>query len=346
MVSNTRKTRLTALHPAGRKRAGGESGETRLNIMTPAEKITAMLKSIDTGNLNAAGHTYINIMKNEFIVTGEEFFVPHIPVKELDYGSAVPVVEYLTRYIPEYLLHHELMVNRQPVSDQHSLQFAMKVPGKLIDFLHFFKVNLKYGGGAGRVVSQGGTDRYPSYYTDHVYFKSRLIPQHPGSRTDNGVFFSPLRVFASTYTESDQYFHSFAVFEDIKAGDITREMHERLGYGDIFPISLKLYPFIEYDFFTFALNVLYPERSEIETAAGIFEPLFILIYSRYNDITGLFPQGLLPETFSDSLVSEGGSLSFTDGFLERLRDYFSRFSIFRDDDLALKGWWRIDRKRS
>ena len=311
-------------------------------MMKPADSIRKVLSEIKEPAL-APGPVHINIMKNEFLTIEREVLIPHIPVKELDYGTALPVVQSLAPLIPGHLYGHELMEKRIPASDQHSLQFFKKVPGKLTDFIHLFRIDLKYGGGAEKIVEPGNPGKYPSYYTNHVYFTSRLIPQMQSAANKEGRDFYPLRVFDSTYTESDQYFHSFAMFEDVKAGEMALEMYKRLGFEGLFPISPKLYRFINYDFFTFSLNIPYPDTTELERAADLYEPLFLMIYSRYREIAALPGHERIEKFHEGRLMLEGGVVAATAEFQEELSRFFARFSIHRDDELSLKGWWRIDR---
>jgi hypothetical protein len=230
------------------------------------------------------------------------------------------------------------MPKRVPASEQHSLQFILPLSGTLMDFVHLYKIDLRFGGGSGEFIDRGNSDFYPSYYTDRLYYKSRLIPVKPGTAS----VFSPLRIFDSAYAESDQYFHTFAMFEDINYKEITREMHAKMDLRRVFPVSPELFPFVEYDYFTACLNVINPVREELEYALKIFEPLFYYIYGKYRDINEIAPPRRIVEAFPDTLLDEAGALHFVDKFMEILQAYFGRFSAYRDDDLSLRGWWRID----
>ncbi|TAL33912.1 MAG: hypothetical protein EPN93_12825 [Spirochaetes bacterium] len=309
--------------------------------MNPLDQIRDMLKAIGPEARNKTGDVFINNIKNEFVLFQGEYEVGHVPVKELDYASAVGIVKGVAEFVPEYLAGHDLMRERKPAAEQHTLQFVKKLPGKFIDFIHIYKLDMKYGGGGGRVLEKGTTDRYPSFVTDRAYFKSELIPVVKSDKPAEDSFL-PVRVFDLTYTESDQAFHTFAMFEDINYRELTRELHVRMDLEDVFPISLKLYPFIVYDYFTSCINVLRPTARELERACAVFEPLFLLVYSKYKSAEELLPAAKRESLFPGLLIPREDELAPTDAFTAQLREYFGRFRTVRDDELSLKGWWRID----
>ena len=309
--------------------------------MNPVHKIQEMLTQIDAASRNNTDSIYINVVTNEFITFNGRITIPKIPVKELSYDSSVAIIESIAGYIPEFLCRHELLAERMPPSEQHSLQFARKTRGELLEFIHLFKIDLRFGGDSSNVVERGDSDHYPAYTTDRVYYKSRLIPVLGESVGESIQYFKSIRLLDSTYVGSDQYFHTFAVFEDVNRKDLTREILAKID-NSIFNISTELYSFIEYDYFTSCFNVLYPTADEIEIAVGMYEPIFLSILSRYKDIGELLPTDTIRDHFADSITHDEDRLSLNDAFLHSLKRYFQRFSISRDDDLALKGWWRID----
>ncbi len=309
--------------------------------MDPVKKIQKMLSTINSSRQNNTDCIYINIVMNEFITFNGRIEIPKIPVKELYYDSSVAIIEKVIEYIPEFLYDHELLVERMPPSEQHSLQFVKKSRGKAIDFVHLFKIDLRFGGDSSNVLERGDSDHYPSYSTDRVYYKSRLIPVLNESVEDSVQYFKSIRLLDSTYVDSDQYFHTFAIFEDVNKKDLTRELLTKVD-NSIFNISTDLYSFIVYDYFTSCFNVLYPSTEEIEIAVKMYEPIFLTILSRFKMIGDLLPPETLRERFTDSIIHEDDRLNLNSEFLYSLKQYFQRFSIVRDDELALKGWWRID----
>ncbi len=309
--------------------------------MDSVHKIQKMLSKIDTASRNNTDCIYINVVMNEFITFNGRIAIPKIPVKELHYDSSVEIIERIMEYIPEFLYSHELLVERMPPSEQHSLQFVKKIRGKVIEFIHLFKIDLRFGGDSSNILERGNSDHYPSYATDRVYYKSRLIPVLSEPAGESIQYFKPMRLLDSTYVGSDQYFHTFAVFEDVNRKSLTREILSRVD-NNIFNISTDLYSFIVYDYFTSCFNVLYPSSDEVQIAVEIYEPIFLSILSRYKSIGELLPLDTIRELFADAITYQEDRISLHDEFLHSLKRYFHRFSILRDDDLALKGWWRID----
>jgi hypothetical protein len=299
-------------------------------------RIGDILSGIPAEAGNNCGRVFINVMKNEFVVLNGRIEMPAISVRELDYDTALRIMPEIAAYIPEFLRGHGLMERRVPASAQHSLQFLKRLRGRVIDMLHLLTIDLRFGGGAAQIIKPGGTDFYPSYLTDKLYYRSRLVP---APRSPASEEFQVLRLFNAARVESDQYFHTFAVFEDIDHREITREMYRRLNMGNAFSPSQELYPFIVSDYFTACLNVPQPTASELEEAAGVFEPIFLVLGGAFG--APLDEERIL-EAFPGELVREGGRIVAGEELGARATKYFSRYSIYRDDELALKGWWRID----
>lgn len=312
----------------------------RDDAMKAEHAIQDILDGIDRAHRNRTENLYLNSIKNEFITFPGRIVIPRISVKQLEYDTALPVVKDLAEFMPEYLQNHRLQTVRRPEAETHSLQLVQKLGGALCDFIHIFKLDLRFGGDSYNIVEKGNTEFYPSYITNRVYYKSRLIPCPREVNIEKGEF-SSIRLMDAQYVESDQYFHTFAVFDDISTRKITKEMLDRLNI-DVFNISRELYPFIVYEYFTGCFNVINPTRAEISSALELFEPVFLALYSTYKDITTLAPISDIENTHKDSLEVVNGVPVLRKKFLERMKKYFARFSIVRDDELAVKGWWRID----
>lgn len=308
--------------------------------MKAEHAIQEIIDSVDQAHRNRTENLYLNTIKNEFITFPGRIVIPRISVKQLEYDTALPAVRDLEEFIPEYFQNHRLQSVRRPEAETHSLQFVQKLEGKLCDFIHMFKVDLRFGGDSYNIVEKGNTEFYPSYITNRIYYKSRLIPCPRELDIAKGDFAS-VRLMDMQYVESDQYFHTFAVFDDISTRKITKDILDRLNI-DVFNISLELYPFIVYEYFTACFNVINPTQAEIASAQELFEPVFIVIYSSYKDITNLAPLSDIEKKHNEAIEIVNGAPVLRKLFLERIKKYFKRFSLVRDDDLAVKGWWRID----
>ncbi|MDY6969731.1 MAG: hypothetical protein SVR08_13885 [Spirochaetota bacterium] len=306
--------------------------------MKSVKRIQKLLKGISEDNRNNVDNIYINIAKNEFIFTNESIKIPRIRISKLDYDLSVDIVKKIIKHIPEFLFEHELLEERKPPSEQHSLHLIKEIRGKLLKYIHIFKIDLKFDGNSDTIIEKGDSDHYPSYQTDRIYYKSRLIPVNKIYKDNSIIDFDPIKIFTSNYIESDQYFHTFAIFDSLEHKKITKDLHDKLSL-DVFSVSTELYPFIVYDYFTACFNVPYPSVDELRRAVEYFETIFMLIYSRYNNINDILSED---EKYHNSLKLKSGILMPQDDCFADLRHYFKRFKIYRNDDLALKGWWRID----
>ena len=311
--------------------------------MNSEKAIQDLLNGIGTAR-NRTGNIFLNSIRNEFITLAGRETVPRIPVKELSHDeTALRIVEWLVRYIPEFLAGHSLLADRVPPSFQHSLMFVRKIDGAVMRFLHLLRIDLRFEGDSANIVERGDSLNYPSYLTDRIYYKSRLIPVESFSVREDGCLdrFRAVRIFDGNYVDSDQYFHTYAIFDDINTRDLTAKIYECLD-PSLFPFSKELYPFVEFDYFTACLNVLHPDEAALSEFLKIFEPLFLYIYGSMKELDGLVMPEML-ERFDGSLTRDGsGAVRLAGGFADHVRNYFSKISLYRDDDLAIRGWRRFD----
>lgn len=310
--------------------------------MPSIDKIQTALSSINPQTTNITSEICLNVINNEFIIIDDVFTVPKIPVSELDYQIAEGIVNSAINHVPEFLINHKLLFKRKPSSEQHYLHFIQPLKGKHIYFLHIFKLNMEFSGNPETIIEQGDNDTYPSFKTNRYYYKSKLIPVNSTLKKDDSIIdFTTIRLVQKEKHETDQYFHTFAVFDETDTKKNSFELSQLAGL-DRYKVSLKLYPFISYDYFTAVFNILYPTQEEIDTVIKIFEPIFIFIFSKSFNWKDLIKEESLYENFSKSLSIENDQLVITDSFRKKMDSYFGRFSLFRDDELALKGWRRFD----
>ncbi|MBN2039227.1 MAG: hypothetical protein JW864_04240 [Spirochaetes bacterium] len=308
--------------------------------MNAIKSINKALAGLTESHRNPAGSIFLNAVKNEFIRFNAEIQIPGIPVKELYYDLAFNIIKEIIKYIPEFLQGHTLLEKRKPASEQHSLHFIKHLKGTLLDFIHILKIDLKFSGDSDNITEKGDSNNYPAYKTDRFYYKSRLIPVISIKKNRYIEDFSSAKLFDITYIESDKRFFTSVIFDDIDTGRISGEIKTKIDPG-IFRISQDLYPFIVYDYNTACLNILYPEKNEIEKSVLLFEPVFLSLYSKYKDINELIKISNILNTFDDSLKGNK-TLNLKKPHIEKLSKYFSRFSTHRDDDLMLKSWWKIN----
>ncbi|MCP4552906.1 MAG: hypothetical protein GY834_12890, partial [Bacteroidetes bacterium] len=281
-------------------------------------------------------------IKNEFIKFNGKLEIPKIPVKELSYDKALAIIKSIAKYIPEFLYDHELLIKRKPASEQHSLQFIKEIKGRVLDFIHIFKIYLKFEGDSKNIIEKGDTENYPSYTTDRFYYKSRIIPVTSVSREKSDINFQSIKLIDADYVnyiEGDNELFTAAVFFFFYKNGITKDINHKLNL-DIYNISTDVYPFIVFDYFTACFNVLYPDHKAIDRSIEVFEPLFIILFNKYNDLDKIGNIDEIEEHFEESMyISDVTELKLQ--FISTLKSYFKQWSVYRDDDLLLKGWWRI-----
>ena len=300
------------------------------------KSVQDILDSIPANALNNVGDIYINTIYNEFIFINGTIEIPKIPVQELNVADSGGILRSIIPFIPEFLVHHKIPLKRIPPADQHFLHFTKVFQGKLINFRHVFKIDLKFSGNPDRIIEKGNSSFYPSYRTDRIYYKSRLIPEETLSDT-----FSPLRLARQKDFVSDENFFTSTLFEDINRSKLSLELCEKLP-SETFAISPKLYPFLVYDYFTACLNVLLPTEKNIHDAILIFEPLFFFIYTRFKDISELVSTEDIRKNFGDCFEPDTTELVLSEIFIKKLKNYFSSFVLVQDEEMAIKRWRKFE----
>ena len=314
-------------------------------LVNALEEMQHLIDSISPDAENRITGTYINAVHSEFVTLSKTFEVPQIPVKELSPDLALEVIGPIVEAVPQFLRGHVILPERVPAAEQHSLHFVKKIPGRLIDFCHIFKIDLKFGGNPDNIIERGNSDLYPSYRTDRLYYKSMLIPESSIHRNERGAFLEPIRLQQVDSIESDEFFHTFAIFDEVDKKGITKSILQSLDFPeDFFPISTGLYSFINYDYFTSCFNVLHPTEENLKQGAELYEVIFLSLYSHLRNIRSLVTPQAVGEEFGDLLRARGVSFDMTKSFLASARPYFEKYSLVRDDDLALNGWWKFQER--
>ncbi len=284
---------------------------------------------------NREGGIFLNSVKNEFITFPGTITVPKISVKELTYDRVAGVVEGLRVFFPEFFIHHRILPKRKPEADVHSIQFIRPLQGEMISFVHFFKIDLRFGGDSSSVVEKGDTGSYPSYLTNRMYYKSRIVPAEV-----KGDDFSAIRLLDSIDVSSDMRRHTFAMFDEVSMKEVNKSLEEHIDQR-IFSTSQQLYPFFIFDFFTPCLNVPRPSEEELARGIKLFEPVFLYLQVRYRGgMIGNVEQ--IAKQFPSAFVFEKDTIALSEHIIDELKMYFSRYAIVRDDDLALRGWWKLE----
>jgi hypothetical protein len=268
-----------------------------------------------------------------------EISVPSIPVGELDYDAGVEITKSIIASIPEYLYKHSLLEKRKPSSEQHSLQFIKPVPGRLIDFVHILRFDFKLSPGYVRITGKGDNQTFPGYITDRIRFKSRLVPVLKGS---DPVHMDSLRLKSQLEVDTDGKRFTSVFFDEFSTAELSIDFSSKAG-NDIFLIPAKIFQFVSYDYFTACMNIPDPAVPILEKAAALFEPLFFYLYYQYRERGHEIKESQLAVLNDHLETGEGGVLQ-KPLLQNQMKDFFGRYSLYRDDDLLLKGLRKIDIK--
>ena len=303
---------------------------------SPSEIIEHMISGISLSSPDSSEGIYLDEVLNLFLKLQGDLIVPGISVKELDYKKGSVLFEEVIKYAPQFFYAHTFMEKRKPAAEEHSLQFCRKIEGVVADFVHVIRVNFRFTPGSGSIISRGNSDTYPSYKTDRLFYKSRLVPVKKGSSPEK---IDSLKIKDFEAEEADNRLFTSVVFDESSSGSMSSELTRKAGPG-IFPFPVNIYPFVVYDYFTACLAIPDPSPKVIEEAAGLFEPLFFYIYSNYRNVVRDpdFPA----ESFRGFLSIENDTVALTGDYTDKLKKFFSRYSIYTDDILMLEGLRRVE----
>lgn len=303
---------------------------------SPVETINSMISGIGDKERNRINGVFLDETLMEFYQLADAMPVPPVPVSELDYTTGIEIVKSLILLIPEYLRGHSLLEKRKPSSEQHSLQFFKPVIGKIIDFVHILRFDFKLTGSDGRISGRGDNRTFPQYNTDRIRFRSRLVPVAKGSDPSH---IDSLRMKSRLEVDTDGKRFTSVFFDEFSTSEISIDFSSKAG-TDIYSVPLKIYQFIAYDYFTACLNIPDPLYTRLDSSAAIFEPLFFYLYFKYRERNH--------EIAIKELADWNRYLNLTETGVEQkillhdqLKDNFSRYTIYRDDDLLLKGLRKI-----
>ena len=302
----------------------------------PLRKINDLIDPISENNKNKIEGIFLDVLLTEFFLLKHDLHIPKIPVKELDYKTGYTISEYLADILPEYLFEHKLLEKRKPASEQYSLQFIKTVSGRVMDFIHIIRFDFKLTGGYGWIKNKGDSRTFPDYTTDRIKYKSKLVPVFKNS---DPYMIESIKLKSQVEIDSDSKRFTAALFDEFSPAEITLDINVKVG-EEIFSVPPKIYPFLSYDYFTACMNVPDPTAYRLEKAAVVFEPLFIYLYYLYREDVYFIEKNEIA-IFDEYLDISDSGISLKESFKENLKEYFSCYSIFRDEDMMLKGLRKI-----
>ena len=260
-------------------------------------------------------------------------------MKKVDADVIAETVARLADSIPDYFRGHTFLEQPRPQSETHHLHFVRHIKGVSLEFIHMFKLDFRFASDMGTNYRDGTADFYPSYTTDKIHFKSMLIPVESVEYKDGIVCdFVPVRIQRDENIETDHNFFVHTLFDDFDPTEINEKIYEAID-ADTFPFSRNIYRFIEYAYFTAVLNIPDPCSADIEKAAALFEVMFCRIKSVMGGNKNVCSD---VAAHKEDMVWDNGLVVISDSFRKKAQDYFKKYSIYQDDELAMKRWRRID----
>ncbi len=298
----------------------------------PVKKIDNLINLIKKDSENTITGIFLDETLTECFFLRDEINIPSIPVMELDYNTGYNILAELADSIPEYLFNHVLLEKRKPSSEQHTLQLIRPVAGRLIDYVHILRLDFKLAGGYGRITGKGDTRTFPGFVTDRIKYRSRLVPVPKGS---DPFLLDSIRLKTQFDVDADGKRFTSVLFDEFNTAEISIELSSKVGEV-IYSIPVKLFQFIVYDYFTACLNIPDPSSIKIEESAVLFEPLFFSVFFQYRSSIPGIEKDLL-SAWDEYIDIKKTGISLKPLFMGRLKDYFYRYTLYRDEQLMLSG---------
>lgn len=288
---------------------------------------------------NAPCHIYLNDRRNEFMLFSEEFSIPRISVHGLTDTQKIELTGIFTGLIPEFLSRHSIMLTPKPAAETMCIHYVRPYRGRLLDFVHLLKIDLKFAGNPDTITEKGDNSNYPSFRSERLYYKSYLLPVSGTTVRQSSIQdFQPLKLQESISHEADtDGFFTYTLFDDINPEEANAVLYRSLGCLHP-PFSSKIYSFFSYQFLTACLSIPRPGTADIARGIEILEPAVIRFLA---DNTRPIPPGW-NRVFPAELTETASGIDFTPEYCEKMNTYFSRYSLTVNDELLLKNWRELE----
>jgi hypothetical protein len=304
-----------------------------------SETINRIIGGIDDSRKNSCGPIIINELKRELLLLNEPLLIPAIHVSGLDYSALSDVTEKLAAIMPEYLTGHTLLAEQKPAVECQTMQFVKLLHGFFSDYIHIFKIDLRFSSGTGTQKGAGDSDHYPPFEAEGLIVGSQVIPVSEVKYADGTISdFDPVKIIGKESVEGNDakiMVHTF--FDDFDPTELNEKIWKSLD-SSIFPFSPKIYPFVSYSYFCACLNLPDPVTGVLERAVRLYEPMFIKLLSAFDRLGA----GMEKKYDTEYLSFLENSPSFTEKFSKDGAEFFSRYSVYQNDEFMMKRWRRLD----
>jgi hypothetical protein len=293
----------------------------------------------DTGASNAPFHIYLNDRRNEFMRFSEEFTVPRISVHGLTDTQKIELTGIFCGLIPEYLSRHSIMLTPKPAAETMCIHYVRQYRGRLLDFMHILKIDLKFAGNPDMITEKGDNSNYPAFRSERLYYKSFLLPVTDTTVRQGSIQdYQPLKLQESISHEADEDgFFTYTLFDDINPEEANAVLYRSLGCLHT-PFPSKIYSFFSYQHLTGCLSIPRPGAAEIAKGIDIFEPAIIRFLA---DNGRPLPSGW-DKVFPTELTATASGVEFTPEYCDKMNTYFSRYALTVNDELLLKNWRELE----
>jgi hypothetical protein len=259
--------------------------------MIQTKKINQILSNINTKN-PAKYSIYIDNLHSPYILLDKEYLMPSVSNFNLNTNECTELSEIYSQLIPELLIGNSLLPEPKPKREHSKLCYADSFNWMGGTFIFLLKIEVSYLGGSSKnkIVKPATQSNYPSYYTDRIYFSTRIFAVQDITHSDGNLSdFTPISLKESLYlhepktdiTSKPKIFSE--LFDEIDYKQILEPILTKLHIrSDEFKL-LPIYSPIGIEMFSLVIRFLNSSKSESIKEFQKFSEIVSSIHTR-NDI--------------------------------------------------------------
>lgn len=151
------------------------------------KEINFFLKNLNGKNSDFS--IYVDNLHSPYILLKEEYTLPPISNMDLTKKDVLPLLEILSKYIPEAMSGCSVLPAQKPKRETGKVSLVKEISLRGHNYLYIFKIDAAYLGGSPRdkIKLAASQFSHPSISTDRIYFSTKVIPIKNVIRSDGEI---------------------------------------------------------------------------------------------------------------------------------------------------------------
>lgn len=226
------------------------------------EIIQTILRNLDSKQKKFP--IYIDNLHTPFILLDEDYLMPQVSNYILQEDEILKLIQLYSKFLPNTLKDLNFILNPISTKEHSKLIFAKEFSSRGNKFVYQFSIEIKYLGGADstKISKQATQEFFPSYFTDRIYFQSRIIPVSEITYIENQIVnFNPIKLnqvinyIHSDFFEKDKPEFFSEMFDEQNYKPILEPLFEKLKVSTFWKLG-KIYEPLGIEYLSFVLNLI------------------------------------------------------------------------------------------